>query len=142
MIRKIFSFKLAVILSLFLFGLFILFHLSIIIGIVIFNYVPLDLIWGSRLESKEQLLGLEILSLGIMTICLFTVLIKSKRIKSAVLTRVANVLIWVWFAFFVFNTATNLLAESAFEKYFSIASFLLAVLCLRLALEKRKASTG
>jgi len=57
--KKLISFRRAIQFSLILFGLLILFHLLIIVGIVLFDYVPIDFLWGGRMETREQLLGLE-----------------------------------------------------------------------------------
>jgi len=136
--KKILSFKLATQISLFLFGLFILFHLSIIIGIVIFNFVPVDFLWGGKMETKEQLLGFEIISLLILALCFFIVLIKSEKVKLPGLMRVAVIALWILSILFFLNTIGNLFAKTNFERFFVIPTGILAILCLRLALEKNK----
>ena len=90
--KKIISFETATKVSLLLFGIFIFFHLSVIIGITLFNYVPIGFLWGGRMESRQQLLGFEIISLLIMAICFFTVLIKSERVKIPGLRGVSGVI--------------------------------------------------
>jgi hypothetical protein len=134
--EKIMSFKLATQLSLFLFGLFILFHLSVVIGIVAFNFVPVDFLWGGRMETKEQLLGFEIISLSIMALCFFTVLIRSEKVRLQRLMRAAVIALWILFILFLLNTIGNILAKTTFERFLSIPTGMLAILCLRLALEK------
>ncbi len=36
-----------------IFIIFILFHLGIVIGIMIFEIVPVDYLWGGQLKSKK-----------------------------------------------------------------------------------------
>jgi hypothetical protein len=134
--EKIMSFKLATQLSLFLFGLFILFHLSVVIGIVAFNFVPVDFLWGGRMQTKERLLVFEFISLLIMALCFFIVLIKSEVVKLPGLMRVAVIAIWILFILFFLNTIGNIFAKTAFERFLGIPTGILAILCLRLALEK------
>jgi hypothetical protein len=133
--KKLISFKLAVQLTQVLFGLLILFHLAVILGILIFDVVPIDFLWGGRMESKDQLLNFEIFSLVLITFCLFIVLIRSEQIRIPSLMGVAKVGLWILFSLFVLNTVGNLLAKTTFEKSFAIITALLSVFCLRLALE-------
>ncbi len=136
--KKILGFKLATQIGLSLFGLFILFHLSIVIGILIFDFAPVDFLWGGRMETKEQLLGFEIISLLIMAFCFFIVLIKSEIIKLPGLRRVVIIALWVLFILFFLNTIGNVFAKTTFERLFVIPTGILAIVCLRLALEKIK----
>jgi hypothetical protein len=134
--EKIVSFKLATQISLLIFGLFVLFHLSIILGIVIFDFVPVDFLWGGRMETKEQLFVFEIISLLIMSLCFFTVLIRSEKVKLQGLMRASVIALWILFILFMLNTIGNIFAKTAFEKFLGIPTGILAILCLRLALEK------
>jgi hypothetical protein len=134
--KKILPFKTATFLSLILFGLFVFFHFLVIIGIVFFNYVPIDFLWGGRMQTREQLLVFEIISLTIMALCFFLVLVKSKRIKWPKIMGIVNLVFWLLFILFLLNTIGNIFAKTAFEKFFAIVTFILAVLSLRLAIEK------
>ena len=134
--KKLISFQLASRLSIILFGLLILFHTLVILGITLFNWELLDYLWGGRIETREQLLGFELISLLMMIVCLFLVLIRSGRIRLASLMGVAKAGLWVLFVLFLLNTAGNLLAETLFEKLFALITALLAVLCLRMAIDK------
>lgn len=134
--RKIVSFQAATKLSLVLFGLFTLFHLSIIIGILFFRYAPVEFLWGGRLKTKEELLGFEIISLAVMALCFFIVLIKSKRVKMPGLTTAATIALWILVVVFTLNTLGNIFAKTTFEKSFAIVTAVLALLSLRLALER------
>ncbi|MBK5278893.1 MAG: hypothetical protein JJE09_08520 [Bacteroidia bacterium] len=136
--RKFVSFKRATNLSLAIFGLFIMFHLAIIIGIVIFNYVPIDFLWGGRMETRNQLLGFEFISLIVMAFCILIVLIHSERIRIPKLKNVVQIALWILFAMFVLNTLGNIIAKTMFEKFLAVVTAILSILCLRLALEKNQ----
>lgn len=79
--RKLLSFKQAGQLSLLFFGIIILFHLTVILGIFLFDYVPVDFLWGGRMETREQLIGLEIISVFISVLCVLVVLVRTERIR-------------------------------------------------------------
>ena len=132
--KKIINFNQAVLASLFLMGLLILFHLSILIGVIFFDYAPIDFLWGGQMKTVEQLLKFEIVSFLISFVFFFLVLIKSKRLN---LPKLIGVAMWVLFVIFSLNTLGNLLAKTNFEKVFAIVTGLLAFLMLRIALEKK-----
>lgn len=133
---KIINFNQAVLASLFIFGLLILFHLTILVGIIFFDFAPIDFLWGGQMKTVEQLLKFEIFSFLILFVFIFVVLIKSKRLNLPKLKGFAGVAIWVIFVLFLLNTIGNLMAKTTFEKFFAIATGLLAFLMLRIALEK------
>ena len=133
--NKILTFKKAIQLSLFAFGLLILFHLSIIVGIIFFDYVPLEFLWGGRMETAKELLKFEIISFIVMAVCLFFVLVKSGRIYLPWLSGAITIVLWILFILFLLNTIGNILAETTFEQLFAIITVFLSILCLRLALE-------
>lgn len=122
--------------SLFLIGLLILFHLSIIIGIVFFDFASIEFLWGGQMQTVEQLLKFEIVSFLISFVFFLLVLIKSKRLNLPKLKGFAHVAMWVLFVIFSLNTIGNLMAKTNFEKFFAIVTGLLAFLLLRIALEK------
>jgi len=135
--KKIINFNQAVLASLFLMGLLILFHLSILIGVIFFDYAPIDFLWGGQMKTIEQLLKFEIVSFLISFVFFFLVLIKSKRLNLPKLISVAHAAMWVLFVIFSLNTIGNLIAKTTFEKVFAIVTGLLAFLMLRIALEKK-----
>ena len=134
MIKKI-SFDRAVQWSLFLFGLVILFHFAVIVGILLFDYVPIDFLWVGRMETEEQLLVFEVISLLITILCFLVVLMRSGRISIPGWVGAARIVLWILFLLFVLNTVGNVVAKTNFEKSFALVTAMLATLCLRLALE-------
>ncbi|WP_421889557.1 hypothetical protein [Marinoscillum sp.] len=135
--KKIISYQLACRLLQFIFGLFIIFHLSVIAGIILFDFVPIDYLWGGRLETREALLDFEFISLGVMVLCYLIVLIKTEKVLPH-LAGIANIFLWILTVLFLFNTVGNILAETTFEKFFGLVTAAIAILCLRLALEKNE----
>jgi len=134
--KKIITFNQALRMSLYLIGLLILFHLAILIGITVFDYAPINYLWGGRMTSTGQLLTFEIISLLTSSIIFLILLIRSKWINLPGFMRVTRVAMWVLFVLFLLNTIGNLMAATTFEKFFAIATGLLAFLFLRIALEK------
>ena len=134
--RQIINFRLAALLSLIIFGFTLFFHAAIIGGIVFFDYAPVDFLWGGRMETRDELLVFEIISLVVVGLCILVVLIKSGRIVAPGLKRASGIILWLLFVLFLLNTIGNMLAKSSFEKFFSIVTMALAALCLRMAMEK------
>jgi hypothetical protein len=117
-------------------GLLSLFHLAIIAGILFFDFAPVEFLWGGRLETAEELLNFEIGSLLINLVALFFTAIRAGYLKIPVLQKAAVVVMWFLFVLFFLNTIGNILAESGFEKFFTIITVILALFTLRLALKK------
>lgn len=133
--KSLISFERSVQLSLIIFGIFILFHQIIIVGIVFLDIVPLDFLWGGKMETKEQLVIFEIVSLLVMLFCFGTVLFRSKRAEPRRLLTASRVALWILSGLFLLNTIGNLLAKTTFENLFAVVTAVLAFLCLRMALE-------
>ena len=129
------SFSLAARVNIGIFGCLILLHLGVVVGIVLFNYVPTDFLWGGRIQSKEQFILFEYLSLIVQAICLFLTLIKAGYLRLERLENISHIGMWVLFAIFALNTVGNALAKTTFEKAFTVVTIILALLSLRLALE-------
>jgi len=133
--KNIISFKRASQISLVLFGIMALAHFCLIIGIVFFDYVRLDILWGGRMETKEQLLVFEIVSFCVTLFCIFVVLVQSERLKAKWFQTASRISLWILFVLFLLNTVGNIIAKSSIEKSFAIITLLLAFLCLRMAMK-------
>ena len=134
--RQLISFKKAVQWCLILFGAIMLFHAFIIGGIIFFDFAPVEFLWGGRMETKEELLVFEFLSFAVVVLCFFVVLIKSGRISAPRLKKASGVILWILFVLFLLNTVGNIFAKTTFEKSFAIVTIVLAIFCLRLAVER------
>jgi len=127
-VRKIIDFNVATLASLFILSILILFHIAILTGILFFDYVPIDSLWGGKMKTVAQLLNFEIVSLLTSVIFFFLLLIRSKRLNLPKLMGVTKIAMWVLFVFFLVNTIGNVLATTTFERLFAIASGVLALL--------------
>ena len=129
------SFPLAARVNIVIFGCLILFHTGVAVGVLTFDYVPIDFLWGGRMQSKEQFVLFESISLVVQTICLFLTLIRARYLRLEKLTNIAHVGMWVLFFIFSLNTVGNILAKTTFEKSFAVVTIVLALFSLRLAVE-------
>ena len=132
--KNIVSFNQAVQLSVIIFSLLSLFHLTIIIGFMFFDFNPIKLLWGGRMKTVVELLKFEIISLVVSVFCLIVVLVRSQSLIS-IFIDFSRVTLWLLFFLFILNTVGNLIAESIFEKFFALITVILSILCLRMALE-------
>ena len=135
--RKKIGFKTAILASLFILGMLAIFHTAIVIGILFFDYVPIDFLWGGQIKTEAQLLNFEIVSLLTTVIFVFLLFIRSKWLNLPKLLGVTRVAMWVLFILFSLNTIGNVLAINTLERMFAIVSGVLALLFLRIAIEKK-----
>jgi len=134
--RKIINFKVATLAGLFILGILALFHIAILMGIVLFDYVPIEFLWGGQMKTVTQLVNFEIVSLLTTVIFIFLMLKRSKWINLPKLLIFTRIAMWMAFVLFLLNTIGNALAETTFERLFAIVSGVLALLFLRIAIEK------
>ncbi|WP_417856777.1 hypothetical protein [Xanthomarina gelatinilytica] len=134
--RKIINFKVATLAGLFILGILALFHIAILMGIVLFDYVPIEFLWGGQMKTVTQLVNFEIVSLLTTVIFIFLLLKRSKWINLPKLLIFTRIAMWMAFVLFLLNTIGNALAETTFERLFAIVSGVLALLFLRIAIEK------
>lgn len=135
--KNIVSFKRATQLSTMILSLLSLFHLIVILGIIFFDYATNEFLWGGRMETIDQLLKFEIISLVGSVFCVIIILIRFKSRKSSIFFYFSRVTLWLLSILFMFNTEGNLMAESRFEKVFALLTVILSILCLRMALEPK-----
>lgn len=124
-----------------LFGLLAIFHLTVITGVVFLDYVPLDFLWGGILQTQEQFLTLEMVSLIVQIMCLFLTLVRADYLKLPKLQGIAHLGMWVIFVIFAVNTVGNLLAKTTLEKIFALITVTLALFSMRLAVSSAKDQT-
>ena len=114
-------------------SLMILFHL-----LVLFSVIPYDMVWGGRLESRQQMLRFESVSILLNLGMLVITGIKAGMIKWRVRAVFITILLWIMFVLFALNTLGNLMSVSLLEKaIFTPFTAILALSCLILALDKR-----
>ena len=98
-----------------LLSLVVVFHLLIIIKII-----PYNIAWGGRLETDEQMHWFEGLSILINLFLGFILLVKGKYIELGLKEKTLNIVLWIFFTFFILNTVGNLFAKTNFEKLFAL----------------------
>ena len=125
--------KIALIGSISIFSLSILFHL-----LVIMKVIPSTIVWGGRVENQQELLKFESVSIILNILFLLIILMINATIKVKVKPIVFRVILWLMSALFILNTIGNLLAKSSIETMiFTPVTILLSIFSLYLALNFR-----
>jgi hypothetical protein len=124
--------KLALRIVLSILSLVLLFHLTVMVGIV-----PYKIVWGFKLHSINQMLVYEWITILITTIIFLVFLIKARLVKTFLPLAIVNFLLWIVFVFYSINTLLILTSGTSIEKgVFTFLSFLMALSTYRLAKEK------
>ena len=126
--EDIISIELAGYILLITLGLLIVFHISIVTGIL-----PYDIVWAGKIQSKKELLLMESISLFISVMAMIIVGSKTKNLIIIEDQAIVNIGMWILLALFIFNTIGNLTAKNPFEKYgFGTLTILISFLVLRI----------
>ena len=107
--------------------LVIVFHVLILLG-----SIPYTIAWGGRLKSREEMLVFETVSILLNVFLIGVLALKAKNLKH----KFADSVLWIFFGIFSLNTVGNLLAETNFEKYFSIVTLIFALLLWKIVRAK------
>jgi len=99
------------------------FHLGIIAKLI-----PYDVAWGGRLKTDSEMYAFEIISVFVNLFLISVLLIKGSYLKIQVNKNAVNIVLWVFFFVFSLNTIGNILANTTFEKLFSVLTLVLAIL--------------
>ncbi|NBW35736.1 MAG: hypothetical protein EBR30_12100 [Cytophagia bacterium] len=131
MLKRIITEKFAAKSLIVLFSLTIVFHVTVFVGVI-----PMDLIWGGRLQTKEDLYFFESVSLLLNGLMLWVVTSRMNYGKALANKKVISMMLWLMVILFSLNTIGNLMAFNRLEAYiFTPITFLMAVLSLRLCLK-------
>lgn len=115
-----------------IFSLMILFHIVVLLG-----FVPLDMVWGGRIENREDLVYFETFSIVVTVLAIFVVATKVGYLCVPKWKKIASVLMWLIFALFVLNTVGNAFAETNIERYGAgLITLFLSFLSWRVAIAK------
>jgi hypothetical protein len=115
----------------FFIGATVVFHILVLTGII-----PFTIVWGGRLQDHQQMVTFELISLSNLLFLFFIIQLKSKTRRKG-LQKVATFILWFFAFMFVLNTVGNLLAKATLETLlFTPLTFISAILCARLAIEK------
>lgn len=111
-------------------GVFVLFHLLVIAGIV-----PDTIVWGGRYTDRRQIVTMEAVSLVLIVLIGSLSFLHGRMTAAGNGTMLLRVFMWIFAAVFLLNTVGNIFAKTAFERYaFTPVTALLSFLTLRLAL--------
>lgn len=106
------------------------FHLLVLTGVI-----PFGIVWGGRLQSHEQMVQFETVSIGLNLLMLAVVAAAAGLLRVPLPGLVLKGALWLMTALFLLNTVGNVLAATALERLlFTPLTLLLAVLSCRLAL--------
>jgi len=119
--------KIAIKIMLWLIGIVMLFHLSIMLKII-----PYEITWGGRLKNDAEMYVFETISIIINLFLFLILLIKGKYLKAFIPLKFVNIVLWVFVVLFALNTIGNILAKTNFEKFFAVltamSSFLIWII--------------
>jgi len=101
----------------------ILFHLAVIVRVI-----PYAIVWGGRLKTDSEMYTFEIISVLVNLFLISVLLIKGGYLKFQVNKNAVNIVLWGFFFVFSINTIGNILANTTFEKLFSVLTLVLAIL--------------
>lgn len=104
--------------------------------LILSNVLPYDFIWGGRVESRDQLLILESISISIQLVFIFIIAVKAGYIFKGRLKRTTIIGTWVMCGVMILNTLGNLASTSSVETIFMTPlTILMAILAFRLAID-------
>jgi hypothetical protein len=131
--RKLINVKLAANILLVIYGLLVIFHL-----LVLAQVVPSNIVWGGQVgDLQTDLIALETIAMIVTVFFMFIVAAKVDYIKTGNLKKAVDFLLWIIFAYSLFNIAGNFASGSSTETLvFLPISIVVAFLILRLAIEK------
>lgn len=130
MLKKI-PFLFAVKTVLLIVGFTLVFHI-----LVLSQIIPYNIVWGARIQNKQQMFVFEAVSLSLNFFMLFLVLVKGGYITWQINHTVVKTFLWVFSALFALNTLGNLASNNVLETViFTPLTLLLSMLFVRLALE-------
>lgn len=114
-----------------LMGVFGVFHVLVVLGIV-----SADIVWGGRLDSRSKVLRAEAVSLVVMAGAIAVVLLNAGSIAAGLRAPWLTVAVWTLVAVFALNTVGNLFARTRLERFaFTPVTLAMTALLLRLALQ-------
>ncbi|MEO6964180.1 MAG: hypothetical protein ABIY90_19595 [Puia sp.] len=131
--KKLISQKRAIIIMIALLTVVLAFH-----TLVLTEIIPYGIVWAGRISSLGDMRKVEVISIGVNAFAILILLLKGDYIQHKIPVKILNAIICLLAVLFSLNTMGNLLAESRFELYFfTPITFILAVLCLRIVIEKK-----
>lgn len=100
--------------------------------LILFNFIPFDIIWGGKLKTQSQIYILSIISILINCFFIFILLQKGRFLHQFLNDKSVSITLWIFFVYFILNTFGNLLAENKIERFFSILTLINAILIYKI----------
>ena len=111
----------------------LVFHTLILTGVI-----PYGIVWAGKISTDAEMRKLEVVSILVNAFAILIMVLKADYIKHKIPAKILKAIIWLLAVLFSLNTIGNLFAESGFELYFfTPLTFILAVLCLRIVIDKK-----
>lgn len=99
--------------------------------LILWGIIPYQLVWGGRLNTYEEMLTFETISLMTTVFMIFIFTIKHKNLVKSKTNKFIDILIWCFAAYFGVNTLGNLFSKTGTEMVLgSIISLCLCVFCI------------
>lgn len=131
MIKKL-NFKFSINLMIDLLSAIIIFDLLILI-----ETAPYHIIWGDQLENSSGIHVFEMVSIAVNLLILAIIAIKGGYIRPLFPAKMLTLALWMIIVLFVFNTVGGIFSDICVKTIiFTPLTFLCAVLCYRIAIEK------
>lgn len=117
-----------------LFSAALLFHF-----LVLGNIIPFEMVWGGRIQNREQLIGFEAFSIVSNLYFLFILFLHSNIIKGNFSPLFIRIGLWIMCVLFLLNTIGNLLSINSTEKWIMTPlTGITALLCAFLLFSKNQ----
>lgn len=114
--------------------LVVLFHILVVVQVI-----PYTIVWAGKINSISEMQAMESVSIAINVLLILVLLLRGNYIETNIPNSFLNFIIWIYVVLFAANTIGNLYSESKLELYlFTFLTFVSAILCLRIVLEKTK----
>lgn len=108
---------------LFILATTVAFHVLIVVKVI-----PYHIAWGGRLQSDQDMYAFETVSILVNVFLALVLCIKASYLKLNLPNKLINFILWCFLILFLLNTIGNIIAVTAFEKFFSIVTLALAYL--------------
>lgn len=104
--------------------------------LVLLNVISFKLVWGGRIESRNQLVVMESISFFVNVFLFWIIAQRGAYFRKQWSDKNLRVTLYIMSFMFLLNTLGNAVAIHAFEKYvFGSLTFVSSIFCLRLAIK-------
>jgi hypothetical protein len=100
-----------------------LFHLGVLL-----NIVPVEIIWGGRLNSNSLVYLLESISILVTLYLVMILSIKGKFLGPILPPKVVKISLWFFLILFTLNTIGNAFAKTTTEQIFALITLIISSL--------------